>query len=135
MREFADPVLLEAMPLADKLLYSTITLILGMGITFLVLILLMAAIKVMSAALTGKKEQKAEPVPQPVVKAPVAAPSVIEVKDESDDQELIAVITAAIMSFQGEHGEDKRFRINSVRKAGERVPSWAAAGIHDAMRN
>lgn len=138
MKEFTDPILLESMPLGEKLLNSGITMLLGMGITFLVLITLMFSIKLMSSILGPKKEkvQAPEPKPTPQPVAPVVSAELLKEVDQQDtNEELIAVITAAIMASRKAAGESAPFSIQRVRKQGEQVPSWAAAGMHDAMNN
>ena len=59
-------------------------------------------------------KKKEEPVPVPVVRAPEPEPEAYE--DETDDQELVAVIAAAIAAAEGTTPDG--FVVRSIRKAG-----------------
>ncbi|MBR3928502.1 MAG: OadG family protein [Clostridia bacterium] len=106
--------------------YGAVVAIIGLAVVFVGLILIIASIYAISWVLKkltgGKKEKapKAEPAPVP---APVAAPAVEPADEEievTDDNELIAVIAAAIAAMDG---GSKPFVIRSVR----RVAGWKNA--------
>ena len=93
--------------------------ILGMGTTFVILILLSLIIS--AFALIGKsqanKKKKAAAIQ--AAEAPAAAP-VAEVAEEvTDDNELIAVIAAAVAASEGQTTTDG-FVVRSIRKARSR---------------
>ena len=95
----------------DKLLYGGQTLLIGMATVFGVLIVLWLTLilfKVFFHDLphrrTAAKEIKADPAP--VYQAPVA----------SDDDEIIAVIAAAIATAESECGSNKQFRVVSFKR-------------------
>lgn len=105
MEKFADPELITSLGFGEKMAGSAVTMLMGMGITFCVLILLWGFISIMGKAMTaGKKAGKAQPreaaVTPAVVPAPAAAPEA-----EADDT-LIAVLTAAVAAYE----EDMRSR-------------------------
>ena len=89
---------------AEKIENAGLNTILGMGTTFVVLILIACIIALLPfivAPFNGQKKKTAEapapekkPTPAP---APVAAPAT-----EADDKELIAVIAAAIAAYESE---------------------------------
>ncbi len=110
----------------SRLGYGAVVAVIGLAVVFVGLILIIASIYAISwvlKKLTGLKKEKApkaEAAPAPVqVAAPVEAPVVEEV-NVSDDNELIAVITAAIAAMDG---GSKNFVIRSVR----RVAGWKNA--------
>lgn len=108
----------------------------GLAIVFGALIMLVILIslfgklmdvinKKAGAAKAAKIETAAAPAPVPAP-APAAG---------GDDDELIAVISAAVSAMYD--GSGKQFAIKSVRparRAGER-PAWAAAGLRDNTRS
>ncbi len=112
--------------LLGNLGYGAIVAVIGILFVFIGLILIIAAIYAISAILkklTGEKKEKAtkaEAVPEPVQVAAPAETPVVEEISVSDDNELIAVITAAIAAMDG---GSKNFVIRSVR----RVAGWKNA--------
>lgn len=106
------------MTLGEKLNEGLITLVLGMGTVFAVLIFLWFIIavvgKILGAATKSKAPKKAaEPVSAPVPAA-VSEPAP-EVESGISDEELVAVMAAAIAAFGGENAP--RMRIRSVRRS------------------
>ena len=110
--------------LLGNLGYGAVVAIIGLAVVFVGLILIIASIYAISWVLKkltgGKKEKapKAEPAPAPV-SAPAAEPIIEEIA-VTDDNELIAVITAAIAAMDG---GNKNFVVRSVR----RVSGWKNA--------
>ena len=104
----------------------------GIVIVFIVLIILIIVVglfdKVLEA-LTGKKKKEKAPKeptpPAPKVEAPKAAPVALEAK--GDDDEVIAVISAAVAPMGSEDG--KTYRIKSVKRVREARNPWHMAGI------
>ncbi len=84
MGDFTNPEFLNTLSLSDRLIHSLMVTILGMGITFLILILLMFSIKLLSKL--ANKTQKVEIV-------------------EEDDLELVAVLTAAISEYNKKNSQ------------------------------
>lgn len=141
MERFTDPTILETMSVGEKLLDSLLVMVLGMGVTFLVLVFLMFSIGVLRVLFQGKKatEDKARP------KQPVAAPA--KANTAGDDDELIAVINAAIAASQQEdiiaviagaiaamETSGRRLKIQSIRRVTDPMPIWAQDGLMKNMR-
>lgn len=104
------------MTLGEKLNAGLVTLVLGMGTVFAVLIFLWVIIalvgKILGAATKSKAPKKAaESAPVP---AAVSEPAP-EVESGISDEELVAVMAAAIAAFGGENAP--RMRIRSVRRS------------------
>ena len=112
--------------LLGNLGYGAIVALIGLLFVFIGLILIICARYAISAILkklTGEKKEKAPKAEAAPAPAPVAAPVEAPVAEEinvSDDNELIAVITAAIAAMDGGR---KNFVIRSVR----RVAGWKNA--------
>ncbi len=78
MGDFTNPEFLNTLSFSDKLTNSLMVTVLGMAITFFILILLMFSIKLLSKV-AGKTKN-------------------VEIVEE-DDLELVAVLTAAISEY------------------------------------
>lgn len=79
----------------------------------------------------SKAEKKAESAKAEKPEAPAPAEAV-ESAPADNDEELVAVISAAIAAYEGEGG----FTIRSIKRRGEntrKVSAWRAAGIRDGM--
>ena len=97
---------------------AALNTLLGMGTVFIVLILISLIISVfsfipkMQEKLTKKEAPAQTPAPAPVAAAPV----VEEAEEElADDTELVAVIAAAIATYEGTSVEG--FQVRSIRRA------------------
>ena len=90
----------------DAMAEATVNTIIGITVVFLALLFISFVISLFKyinkfeQKLADKKAGKAAPAPQP---APAPAP-VVEAAPETDDLELIAVITAAIHAYEEAQG-------------------------------
>lgn len=85
LQKLASPEHIVHMSLGDKLMGSFYVAVLGMLITFIALLVLWGLINCMTLFVNGKETNKPKP----------------QVVKKDDDEELVAVITAAIMSMNG----------------------------------
>jgi len=112
--------------LLSNLGYGAVVAVIGLAVVFLGLVLIIASIYAISwilKKLTGEKKEKApkaEKAPEPAAVTVPANEPVAEEIAVTDDNELIAVITAAIAAMDG---GSKNFVIRSVR----RVSGWKNA--------
>lgn len=116
------------MTLGEALVHGVQTTVLGMLTVFSVLIILMLAIAVMKKVFY-KPEVKA-PVPAPAV--PVQS-TVEEVPENEDEEELIAVLTAAIAASL--NTSTYNLKIKSYRRTDKRNPAWNTAGVRDVINS
>lgn len=106
------------------------TVVTGIVVVFLILAILVGFLSLMGTILRRKKT-----APAPAVTAPPAPAPIIrqEEADEEDDNELIAVISAAVAAY-GE-AEGKQYRVVGVKKRDKALRSgWSAAGIAENTR-
>lgn len=93
-------------------------IIVGMGMVFAVLIVLWVVLTVFKLIFAKPEpKEKAEPTAKA---APVAAPEPVAVKEQTDDTELIAILTAAIVAYEAGNGNEVApggFRVVSFRRA------------------
>lgn len=122
MKEFATLQDLTQMPLMERLINGLIVTVLGMGITFIVLILLWASIKLMSFVFNKKD------APPSLVSEPMA---ISAVDQEEEDEELVAVFMAAIAAASGQDYE--KIKLRGYREVGINLPLWGQAGVLETM--
>lgn len=140
MERFADPALFETLTFGEKVAASLVTTLMGMGATFVILILLWGCIAFISGIIRRSEQRKSQPQPATSVgiigetsTAEKAAPQPVAVSTPSDQgQELIAVIMAAIAASQGGEVVNK-LKIRKIsRISGERT-TWSVAGSADCI--
>lgn len=114
--------------------YVIAVVITGLVVVFLGLVLLIAFISAVGAIFKkidkkkaeAKAAQAAEPVP-----APKAAPAV-PVTAASDDDEVIAVISAAVAMMSAADGTSYRVKsVKAVPQNGSSRSAWAMAGLRE----
>ena len=123
--------------LAEKGIASAKVVLTGFVVVFAVLILLIVIIKIysgiVSAAQQGvkKKTKVAEkPKEASAVTTPVSvAPA--PVADDGVNEEVIAVISAAVATM---YGSPEKARIKSIKKSSGGRSAWANAGLLDNTR-
>lgn len=130
MDKFADPALFESLSFGEKMTGSLVTMLMGLGTTFLILCLLWAFVaimgKVMGVASKGDKASaKTEAAAAP--SAPVAAPTA-----QSDDEVIAAVIAAAVAAYQGSGGTSNLVVRKISRISGE-TTLWTNAAREDCI--
>ena len=111
----------------DSLSIGGQTTVIGLAIVFTVLVVLMFVLKIMEKIFAPKTEKKAEVVtPVSVVKQaePVAA---------EDDEEIIAVLTAAIAASL--NTSTYNLRIKSFRRVVNNSPAWNKAGLNETINS
>lgn len=95
-------------------LINTLVGILTVFIALIVMSFLISCLKIvpkLQSAFAKNNEPK-----QPAAPAPAPAPVPVEEEELVDDGELAAVITAAIMAFQGEELPAEGFVVRSIRR-------------------
>lgn len=128
---FANSELIQTLSMGDKFTASIITTILGMGITFSALVILLFIITWMNKILnrSAKPENVSVPTPAPV------KPSTVETAEgtSGDEREIIAAITTAIaMSLKT---SASNIVIKNIEKVEGQAPQWNRAGITEQMNS
>ena len=134
MDKFSDPSLFDSLSFGDKMAGSAITMLMGMGITFVVLMLLWGVFALMGKAMSpsakkGDKASKAE------TKAN-ATPSVAAAPAPAADTDgvLTAVIAAAIAAYQSDGGTGNLVVRKIQRLSGE-TTLWTNAAREDCIES
>ena len=115
---------------------SITILLTGFAVVFSVLLILIGIIKIYGTVIyniQNKKQTKKASRNADLPKAerePEEPVAVIEAEPGTDDDALIAVISAAVYSMYS----SSDVRIKSIRKAGTRGSAWRSAGLADNVR-
>ena len=129
MEIFSNPDLMHSLTFGQKMQASLITMIMGLGITFTVLILIWIFIAIMGRILGATTKKPA------AAAAPAAAPAPVETKaapvEEASDDSLVAVIAAAIAAYQGANANNLVVK-KITRLSGENTP-WGISGLEDRL--
>lgn len=136
---FASLMTKADLTLAQKGIASAKVILTGFVVVFIVLILLIVIIKVFGMIVSktqngGKKKAKAikkeANVKQPVVPS-LKAESAVESNSNTANDEVVAVISAAVASM---YGSTDKVRIKSIKKSNGERSAWAKAGVLDNTR-
>lgn len=115
----------QALSLGDSLLVTLV----GLSIVFAGLIILICLIKVLVTITTGTGKKKEAPkAAAPAAPAAAPAPAAAAV-DVTDDDALIAVITAAVACMMD---EGSAFTVRRVRRISN-APAWQKAGREEQV--
>lgn len=121
----------------DNLGLSVTILLTGFAVVFTVLLVLIGIIKAYGTVIYNiqnkkqiKKASRNADLPK-VVREPDDEPVItVEAEPETDADELIAVISAAVYSVYS----SSEVRIKSIRRASSRGSAWRNAGLSDNVR-
>lgn len=128
LERFANPDLIQNMSLGEKFLASGIVALLGMAITFIVLMILWALIIAMTKFVNGSGPKK-EAVK--IAKPSAPAPQPVSAKTEEDSEELIAVITAAVAASL--NTATHNIVVKNIVRMPDVTPAWGRAGRVEQM--
>ena len=137
MQKFADLELMHSLTLGEKTLGALITTVMGMGITFSILVLLWGLIALMAKLTSSKpKTPKGSPEQGTAKTAPAAAPMVMQASTTVESSsELIAVLMAAIEVFEGKTADAGNLIIRRISRVAGQTTAWGNAGTSEAIGN
>lgn len=125
--------LLNAAPSTSSVVLTGIVIVFSMLLLF---VLLFTTFGKIMTAVTGPKKEKTKSVKRKLSPASnvSAAPKAVVTAASEDNDEIIAVISAAVYSMY--EGSSKRPVIKSIKPASHGGKSaWAMAGIYDNIRS
>ena len=117
MERFANPDFFAGLPLGEKLAGAGVTTLMGMGTTFVVLLLLWACIVVMSKAVARFSRPAADPAPAPAAKPDAPA---------AEDGALLAAV--AMAAIAASEGADRPLVVRRIRRIAGPDNAWSGAG-------
>lgn len=121
MEKFADPKLIDSLSMGEKATGSLVTALMGMSVTFIVLTLIWGMIALLTKAM-DQTEKKKESVAKPTMEATKNETVTEVVVDKSEDEQLVAVITAAIAASLSK--PTNLIEVRKIVRIGDSVPAW-----------
>ena len=115
---------------SDTFIYSLIVTLFGMGIVFLVLILLQYMLKAMEIIFHREKKSVPETAQVSAVKPAETDEPQVNVAEEASDDQLAAVITAAVISCMG---GNSNIAVRNIRRVEDLTPAWGKASRAEQM--
>ncbi len=121
----------------DTIISGGVVSVIGLGTVFAVLAILWGVLELMRVIFTQKTETTPEkesaPAPIPVpAPAPVVAQPVAVASDAADDEELIAILTAAIAASL--NTSTYKLNIKSYRQINNGTPVWNAVSRRENLQ-
>lgn len=117
----------------NPLIYGLIVTLFGMGIVFLVLMLLWFILTQMRIIFADSKKAKVQPAAAKDVAVAAPIEAVPQKQEEHvDSDELIAVITAAISACMGTQSS---LVVRKITRISDDTPAWGQAGRQEQMLN
>lgn len=132
MEKFSNPELFTSLGFGEKMAGSAVTMLMGMGITFCVLLLLWGFV-----ALMGKimhHTPKGDKAPAQANAAATPSEAAAPIAAAASDDALIAVIAAAIAAYEGSESAGNLIVRKISRVSGE-MTSWSNAAIEDCLNS
>lgn len=129
--KFANPETMQTLTFGEKMLATFYTTVLGMLITFSALVLIWALTIILSKIVRsienkGKAEIiEVEEAPKTVEEIPVAS--------EEDDEELVAVISAAVAASL--NTSIHNIVVTNISRVDDKTPSWGIVGRSEQMNS
>lgn len=126
---------INSMTMSEKLIGGGIVTLLSMAVVFIILFLLQISIQVMARGLNPSNKEN-EGLQKSEIKPNVTSEIKIEKAENQEleansDEEICAVIAAAVASSMGVSQSD--IRIKNIKRVGDQSPAWAKAGRIDQM--
>lgn len=125
LERLADPNLLDKMTTSEKVMAAVQTTILGMGITFVALIIIWGMAVVLTK-IVRNIENKGDTKIKVVKTTKNKKVEVEEVYEETNEEELIAVISAAIASSLKTSVDN--IIVRNIVRVNDDTPTWGVVG-------
>ena len=119
------------MTISEALLEGFGTTVVGLSIVFSVLLILMIVLKLYEKVFYKPQNTKEVKIPETVKQETVKTADATVVEDSEDEEELIAVLTAAVAASL--NTSTYNLRIKSYRRVNNNAPAWNRAGLRDTI--
>ena len=129
MEQFADPTYFEGLSMGERLTGATVTMCMGLGITFAVLVILWVCIAIM-AKLTNRSTKTSDSAAAPAA-APAETPAPAAAPADMADGELVAVIAAAVAAM--ENTVVSNLVVKKITRVSGPTNAWASAGLSECI--
>lgn len=129
LEAFSNPETMQSLSAAQRLEAGLVTTLLGMGITFLALIVLMVV-----TALFEKVGGEAQAPPKRKGSGAAASPgSEPKRQVQEDDEELVTAITAALAVMLDTSAES--LVVRNVKRVDDAQAQWSRAGLAEQLQS
>ena len=127
LMKFANPEVMKTLSISERLTAGLITTLLGMGITFISLVILQVVIELMA--------RLGSPKTQDVEIADDEEHEVVEdvMKNQVSDEEVVAAITTALALQLGTSVSN--IIIRNIEKVDDSSSAWHKVGLSEHMNN
>ena len=121
----------------DTIMSGGVVSVIGLGTVFAVLAILWGVLEIMrvifapKTEIAPKKESAPAPAPEPA-QAPVVTQQAAPAADTADDEELIAILTAAIAASL--NTSTYKLNIKSYRQINNGTPVWNAVSRRENLQ-
>lgn len=131
MEQFANPTYFEGLSMGERLTGATVTMCMGLGITFAVLVILWVCIAVM-AKITHRSTKASDSAAAPAAApAPAETPAPAAETADMADGELVAVIAAAVAAM--ENTVVSNLVVKKITRVSGPTNAWASAGLSECI--
>ncbi|GAB6106771.1 OadG family protein [Fusibacter bizertensis] len=137
LENFKHAETFASMPLSEKIIATGYVILLGMGITFLALVLIWALTALMSKIIRSIENKseiskvKGNVANGKAVETSKLSQSVVVPATQTGDLELVAVITAAIAAAMDTSVSN--IHVSSIKRINDTTPTWGRAGRSELM--
>ena len=119
------------MTISEALLAGFGTTVVGLSIVFSVLLILMIVLKLFEKVFYKPQNTNEVKIPETVKQETVKTADATVVEDSEDEEELIAVLTAAVAASL--NTSTYNLRIKSYRRINNNAPAWNKAGLRETI--
>lgn len=133
LEKFADPNVINTMSSSEKMVATLYTTILGMGITFAALLVIWATTAIMSKIIRSLENRNKEEIVRVVEPKKEEIVKITEDENGEDDEELIAVISAAIAASL--NTSIHNIVVRNIIRVDDKTPAWGKAGTIEQMNS
>jgi sodium pump decarboxylase gamma subunit len=127
---FSNPDTIDSLSASQRLMAGLVTTLLGMGITFLALVVLMFVTSLMEKI--GGKEKAPVPAPRARKTSQSSGGKTDVNRRGSNDEEIAAAITTALAVML--ETSTSNFVVKTIRRVEDSSTSWSRAGLADQLQ-
>lgn len=121
------------MTITEALSQGAMTAVVGLATVFAVLIILMLVIMIMEKVFSKSNEQKQIPANEVKKVETVKPAAAIPAAEQEDEEELIAVLTAAVAASL--NTSVYNLKIKSYRRIDNNSTAWNKAGVREVINS
>lgn len=135
MEKFADPALFDSLSFSEKMGGSAVTMLMGMGITFIILCILWGFVALMGKAMDAVQKKDKTPARTEAATSQADTPSAAAAAAQAQpDDEIAVVIAAAVCAYQ-ESGGTGNLVVKRISRISGGTNPWANAAREECIQS